>query len=454
MLKQMSAKKLIIIVCAAVLAFAAAVLLVLGVILGEQEAFRPIMIYELEGNALIERVDGQTIDARENLYLESGDRILVSEASLMCLKLDHDKYITAEARAIFTLEAEGNERNSKTRIKLERGAVTNEIQNPLSRRSTYETSTLNSVIEVRGTIYRAELYENEDGKQDMRLCCFEGTVATMPVLPDGSMGEEVLVQAGNEMTVYTDGTVSELQHIDFESLPPQAVETLNALNIDMNPVYDEVPEAADGMRLFNEGIAAKEDLRQREGEPETADVGSGIDNTVQNENDRPVDSFAEIFAEFLEDTGGNEESTEIEGNGFEEGNTSAPQEDNAPGQGSDERKPGRDSGQDPDEKKPGENSGQDPDEKKPGGDSGQDPNEGNSGEDPDDRPHPPSGKEKYKVTFLYNDLKFAFQYVKGGEYVKEPALVPELSGRWDFDFNEPITDDTIIYWIAGSEGEE
>ena len=42
--------------------------------------------------------------------------------------------------------SEGTEADSRTRICLEQGAITNEIQHPLSEGSQYETSTPNSVM--------------------------------------------------------------------------------------------------------------------------------------------------------------------------------------------------------------------------------------------------------------------------------------------------------------------
>ncbi|MDE7258853.1 MAG: FecR domain-containing protein, partial [Lachnospiraceae bacterium] len=227
MQKQMSSKKIGIILCVA--AAVIAVVVVLLIVNRKDEAFRSIMVYELEGSAVIERADIGAIDAAENLYLESGDRVSVRPDSMMRMKLDDDKYITAEADTVFSLEAEGDGQNSKTRIRLEQGAVTNEIQKPLSGESLYETSTPNSVMAVRGTIYRAQLSDDGAGGQNMRLCCFDGTVATMPILPDGSYGEEVLVHAGSELTVYSDGTVDGPKDIDFETLPEQTWQTLSDL---------------------------------------------------------------------------------------------------------------------------------------------------------------------------------------------------------------------------------
>ncbi|MDE5716142.1 MAG: FecR domain-containing protein, partial [Lachnospiraceae bacterium] len=221
MQKLITDKKIIICACAAaVVAVVAVIALIFN---NKEETFRSIMVYDVEGNAVIERENVGAMNAAENLYLESGDRVSVASDSSMRMKLDDDKYVMAEADTVFSVEAEGTEADSKTRISLEQGAITNEIQHPLSAGSQYETSTPNSVMAVRGTIYRAELYLDETGGQSTKLCCFQGKVGAKPILPDGTYGEEILVPAGSELTVYQDGTVGDVMDIAFDGLPQQAV---------------------------------------------------------------------------------------------------------------------------------------------------------------------------------------------------------------------------------------
>ncbi|MDE7358933.1 MAG: FecR domain-containing protein, partial [Lachnospiraceae bacterium] len=227
MQKLISNKKIIICACAAVIVTAvAAVALLFN---NKEETFRSILVYDVEGSAVIERENVGAMNAAENLYLESGDRVSVASDSSMRMKLDDDKYVMAEADTVFSVEAEGTDVDSRTKISLERGAITNEIQNPLSEGSRYETSTPNSVMAVRGTIYRAELYADENGGQNTKLCCFQGKVGATPILPDGTYGEEILVPAGSELTIYRDGTVSGVTDIAYQELPLQAVVNLLSL---------------------------------------------------------------------------------------------------------------------------------------------------------------------------------------------------------------------------------
>lgn len=60
---------------------------------------------------------------------------------------------------------------------------------------------------------------------------------------------------------------------------------------------------------------------------------------------------------------------------------------------------------------------------------------------PDEEPQGP-----FTVTFMYNGTVFGTQTVNKGDCAQKPALMPQASGDWDFDFTSPITEDTVINW--------
>lgn len=170
---------------------------------------------------------------------------------------------------------------------MEQGAITNEIQNPLSPKSQYETSTPNAVMAVRGTIYRAELFIDENGDQNTRMYCFQGKVEVIPILGDGTYGQKVLVPAGSELIIYSDGTVDEPGDIAYEELSVQALWTLKGLlesGQSMEGVtleyLDELIKKETGVKEESEESAQKilsdtdEDLGQTETDSDTdeADV--------------------------------------------------------------------------------------------------------------------------------------------------------------------------------------
>ena len=53
----------------------------------------------------------------------------------------------------------------------------------------------------------------------------------------------------------------------------------------------------------------------------------------------------------------------------------------------------------------------------------------------------------YTVTFMYEGNVFGTQEVKEGELASKPRLQPAPTGSWNYDFSNPITEDTIIEFI-------
>lgn len=453
MQKQISSKKSVIIACVAVVVvIVGAVILLSG---RKEEAYRSIMVYELEGRAVIERVDIGTIDAAENLYLESGDRVSVQPDSMMRMKLDDDKYITAEADSVFSLEAEGDGQNSKTRIRLEQGAVTNEIQKPLSGESLYETSTPNSVMAVRGTIYRTELCDDGAGGQDMRLCCFEGTVAAKPILPDGTFGEEVLVPAGSELTILSDGTVIGPKSIDFTSLPEQAWQILS----------DLLESGADITGITKEELARiVEAAAQIEAEEsEAADQAKAAPVSEEAEEQTAEDQNTE--EQDGEDQQSDGRQAVAKGKTTDSGRK-APKQSNDTRTNQGEKEPGSAIGQKPSKPQdtPPAQSGTSDNSGNGNSDNGNSQGSGDgsgsgdhNGEKPDDnrgdkpsKPEKPEKKETYTVTYQYQGTVFATQQVQSGNKATAPVLCPAAEGAWDFDFGTKITANTTIEWKSGN----
>ena len=52
----------------------------------------------------------------------------------------------------------------------------------------------------------------------------------------------------------------------------------------------------------------------------------------------------------------------------------------------------------------------------------------------------------YEVSFMYKGKVFGTQTVEKGKTATVPALQPEASGSWDWDFDDPIERDTEINW--------
>ena len=133
---------------AAVIIVAIVLILVLS---GDDKAYRSIILIESEGNVTVLR-DGSSLTAYANMKLRSGDGIDVPQGAFARLKLDGDKYVYLEENTKVSLQADGDEINSKTIIYIEEGRMLTEIENKLSSQASYDVVTPNTTMAIRGTV--------------------------------------------------------------------------------------------------------------------------------------------------------------------------------------------------------------------------------------------------------------------------------------------------------------
>lgn len=146
-------KKVIILVCIltviAILAVAAAIMLT-----APKEKYRVIKVNNTNGVVTVERdYNGERnkLDAFEGMQLVSLDTVTVGSEAFLELLADSDKHIGAEADTAFFLLSEGNEEAGMLRIELLCGRALFTIDNKLNDESTFEVSTPNALLSVRGT---------------------------------------------------------------------------------------------------------------------------------------------------------------------------------------------------------------------------------------------------------------------------------------------------------------
>lgn len=239
-------KKLPLIIIAAVLLVIVAVIVILKVFLNKNEAYRIIKVYEVNGEAIVTRDGIGELSVYQDMLLESGDKVCLTTGE-MTLRLDEDKYVYVEPDTEFSLVATGNSSNSKTSIELVRGAITNDIQNPLSEESSYEVNTPNSNMSVRGTVFRVCTYYEGDVRYT-KVSVFDGKVESELKYADGSVSENaVMIQDGNEVYIYDDQTttdyVGEQSPINYEELPQEVLVVLKKIieaGTDIGITYDEI----------------------------------------------------------------------------------------------------------------------------------------------------------------------------------------------------------------------
>ncbi len=218
---------------------------------GTKDTYRSILLYEIEGIAEIEREGTGKFNGTENLYLESGDQLTVEPKSFTRLRLDEDKYVMVEENSAVSIEAAGTMEDSRTKLNLTKGAIINEIRNPLSAGSTYEVTTPNSIMAVRGTMFRVEVSYDENGEVFTKVSVFEGKVSSRLIYPDGTMEEEVLTGNGREVIIHSNRELTEYlgeeRDIKYDELPPDILyliqEIMNAEGMTEGTAREESKES-------------------------------------------------------------------------------------------------------------------------------------------------------------------------------------------------------------------
>ena len=424
------------IVIGAVLAIVAVVAIGCVVLTGgKSDAYRSIMVYQINGNATITRENVGEMEAYENLMLRSGDAVAVASDSSLRLKLDDDKYLLAEQDTRMNIVAEGDDENAKTYIDLQQGSVTSEIQNKLKSGASYEVNTPNSIMAVRGTIFRVEVEPKENGESDTKLTVFQGTVGVRQVLPDGTISnEEVMVEAGNELIVEgvqtATETLGEPTEIDFDSLPSVITQYLEELVQNGQELADNVIAKIPGAQ--GEQALALQQSQKQESDQKTQDADAQPQDTEAldeqqepNEEDKAQEPEAPVKPKTkpANDT------------------TKNPQKEQDPEQ------PNQPETQLPQIEQPQPEQPETQPQTVQPQPTPQDPTPSGDG---DSKGGSDGGSKKktqyYTVTFQYNGSTFGTQSVKKGEQATEPKLCPTQNGAWDFDFSQKIDKNVTIQW--------
>lgn len=222
-------KKVWISICVALAVLASVVVIFMLKKENNNEAYRLIKVYEVDGDAKVQREEIDVIEVYVDMKLQSQDIVNTYEESYLQLKLDDDKYVLLEPQTKIHLEATGTSKDSKTKIYLEEGAIVNCIRDALSEKSTYEVYTPNSTMAIRGTTFRVETYV-EDGITYTSLSVYEGTVGCRLIFPDGTLDDEVLVQAGKHVNIIGNDKTTEYEgeeeKVIYETLRLKVLEFL------------------------------------------------------------------------------------------------------------------------------------------------------------------------------------------------------------------------------------
>ena len=257
---------------------------IIGIIVGvlflnKEEGYRSIQVYQVTGEVILERENIGSMDAYENLNLISGDALETFLESFLRLKLDEDKYVLVEQESQIEVFATGNSEKSRTDIKLEKGAITVEVENKLGDESSFEVTTPNSVMAVRGTVFRITADVDENGVPITRITIFEGAVTVQKKSEDGTLSEETLIESGKEAIIYQEEgqeVLEILDEIDESRIPLEVLQFIKDTVIEdgREIIYSEekVIELIDKLQnpvytvtfMYNESVFGTQQVRNGE----------------------------------------------------------------------------------------------------------------------------------------------------------------------------------------------
>ncbi len=386
----------------------------------KEEGYRSIQVYEISGSATIERENVGSMDAYENLNLLSGDWMGVAEKSYTRLKVDDDKYLFIEEGSELSIIATGSEKDAKTNIQLEKGAVTVEVQNKLADNASFEVTTPNSVMAIRGTVVRIATDVDEKGKLITVISVLEGSASIQKIDENGVVSEEQTVDYGKEAVIYEneekDVVIVVSNEIDMSTIPVETIEFLKEiaeerreLSVTIDEIQQMIEEKKEEQTQGNTEVVDSTENHLEENDSET----NNSENTSEQGEKSPKNT----------ETSSSENNEEDDDRDFVLIQPSVP-EDSTP---SDSETP----------------------------DSETSDSETSDSETPDSEtsdsetasPDTPAEKQTFTVTFKYQGEVFGIQTVEEGQTAAEPILRPAPTGRWNFDFNTVITADTVIEYV-------
>ena len=359
----------------------------------KEESYRDIKVMSIKGTATVERASVGSLDAYEDMKLESGDRLSVDSSSSLILSMDDNKYAMLEPGSSLTLEADGTKENSRTVIHLEAGAVMNYLSEKLSEKSSYEVTVPNSTMAVRGTVFRVAIVYDEDGDSYTTVQVFDGIVGSRLIFPDGRIDEEeVQITPGREILIHGDTSISEYvgdkgHDIDYTTLNREALEFLLFC----------IDDGSD-LCLTREEV---EELLRRLDQTEKPEESAEVKKPAKTEEKPVVIETPEPVVPAVEETPSSS-------GGSSETSKGSPDND--------------------DDQKSHHSS------KKKSSSSDNTTNE---------------ETKTYTVTFqtASGDV-FCTQTVEDGKTASKPKLQPSASGSWNYDFTKAVTENIIIKWSA------
>ena len=128
------------------------IILIVVIIAKSGGRYRVVKVEDFGGSVNIER-EGADIDVFPGLQLVSEDIVSTGDKSWLGMIIDSDKHIGADANTTFKVTASGSDRKGAVTIDLVSGSALFTIEQKLNEDSTFEVTTPNATLSVRGTTF-------------------------------------------------------------------------------------------------------------------------------------------------------------------------------------------------------------------------------------------------------------------------------------------------------------
>lgn len=161
------------------------------------ESVRMIKVVDIDGEVTVARGEIDDLAGHESMLLEIGDTLYIGEEGYCRLLIDDDKYLYVSQNSSIQIQGEDA---SNTEIVVLEGMVINEIITDLEDEETYNVTTPNASLSVRGTTFAVEVYLSGD-LYYTRLTTLEGTVTSDLINLDGELEQTLLVESGYEVKI-------------------------------------------------------------------------------------------------------------------------------------------------------------------------------------------------------------------------------------------------------------
>ena len=167
-----------------------------------EKTYRSIKVFSVTNNVNVIR-NKDTFNATKDMKLKNEDIVEVKDDSSVVLKLDSDKFVMAKENTTFRLLATGKEKNTKTRILVDKGGVIVEVKEKLQDSESFEIASSNSVMAIRGTRISFDV-EVKDNKITTNISVLTGKTEVLlyknEVLSSTELSENLKLSYSTEIT--------------------------------------------------------------------------------------------------------------------------------------------------------------------------------------------------------------------------------------------------------------